>query len=70
MNISAEETEEHPKVYKTILLEYIIYGKDVKAKDVERAIQLSQDKYCGVTEMLRNSVEITHTYKIVDISEE
>jgi putative redox protein len=69
MNISAEETETHPKVYSSITLEYIIYGKDVKAKDVERAIELSQDKYCGVTEMLRNSVEIKQSYKIVDTSE-
>jgi len=70
VNISAEETEQHPKVYKTIFLEYVIYGKDVKAKDVERAIELSQTKYCGVTEMLRESVDIKHSYKIVDTSEE
>jgi putative redox protein len=69
VNISAEETEQHPKVYKTIFLEYVIYGKDVKAKDVERAIELSQTKYCGVTEMLRESVDIKHSYKIVDTSE-
>ncbi len=70
MNITAEETEEHPKVYKSINLEYVFYGKNVRAKDVERAIELSQDKYCGVTEMLRHTVEITHTYKIIDTSEE
>ncbi len=70
MNITAEETEEHPKVYKKIHLEYVIYGKNVKPKDVERSIELSQTKYCGVTEMLRHSVEIEHTYKIIDTSEE
>ena len=70
VNISAEETEQHPKVYKTIFLEYVIYGKDVKAKDVERAIELSQTKYCGVTEMLRESVDIKHSYKIAGTSEE
>ena len=70
MNISAEETEEHPKVYKSINLEYVFYGKNIKEKDVERAIELSQDKYCGVTAMLSASVEITHGYKIVDTSEE
>ncbi len=69
MNITAEETEEHPKVYKSINLEYVFYGKDIKAKDVERAIELSQTKYCGVTKMLSNSVEITHSYKIVDSNE-
>ncbi len=70
MNITAEETEEHPKVYKSINLEYVFYGKNVREKDVERAIELSQDKYCGVTEMLRHAVNITHSYKIVDTSEE
>ena len=70
MNISAEETEEHPKVYKSINLEYVFYGKNIKTKDVERAIQLSQEKYCGVTEMLRHSVDISHNYRIVDTSEE
>ena len=64
INISAELTDEHPKVYSKIDLEYVIYGSDVKAKDVERAIELSQTTYCSVTAMLKKAVEINHTYRI------
>ena len=64
LNISAEMTEEHPKVFTRIDLEYVFYGKDIKVKDVERAIELSQTTYCGVTAMLEKAMEINHTYKI------
>ena len=66
MNISAEATDEHPKVYKKIHIEYVFHGKDLKEKDIERAIELSQTKYCGVTAMLSKAMEITHSYKIVN----
>lgn len=65
INISAEQTETHPKVFSKINLEYVFTGKDIKEKDVERAIQLSQEVYCGVTAMLQKSIEITHNYKII-----
>ena len=64
VNISAELTDDHPKVYTRIDLEYIVYGDDINPKDVERAIELSQTKYCGVTAMLKNAIEINHTYRI------
>jgi len=65
INITAEQTETHPKVYTKINLEYVFTGKDIKEKDVERAIDLSQNNYCGVTAMLQKAVEISHNYKIV-----
>lgn len=64
MNIEADMTEEHPKVYTKMNIEYVFYGKDIKAADVERAIELSQTKYCGVTAMLEKAMEITHSYRI------
>lgn len=64
IQISAESTETHPKVYTKINLEFIITGKDIKEKDVERAIELSQKNYCGVTAMLEKSIEITHSFVI------
>lgn len=70
MNLEADQTEEHPKVYSAIRLEYVFYGKNIKEKDVERAIELSQTKYCGVTAMLEKAVKIEHSYRIVDTSEE
>jgi putative redox protein len=64
INISAEMTEEHPKVFTKIDLEYVFYGQDIKAKDVERAIELSQTTYCGVTAMLEKVLTINHSYRI------
>ncbi len=64
MNISAESTDDHPKVYTKMNVEYVFYGKDIKESDVERAIELSQTKYCGVTAMFEKAMEITHSFRI------
>ena len=67
INISADMTEEHPKVYSKFDLEYVFYGKDIKDKDVERAIELSQTTYCGVTAMFKKAMEIKHSYRIEEL---
>jgi len=66
INISADMTEEHPKVFSKMNLEYVFSGEGIKEKDVERAIELSQTKYCGVTAMFEKAMEITHTFRIVE----
>jgi len=65
MNIDSELCEEHPQTYTKMHIEYVFYGNDVMEKDVERAIELSQTKYCGVTKMFEKAAEITYSYKIV-----
>ncbi|MCW8823949.1 MAG: OsmC family protein [Ignavibacteriaceae bacterium] len=69
INITAQQTEEHPKVFTDIDLEYVFYGKDLKEKDVERAIELSTESYCGVSAMLKKAININHTYRIVESEE-
>ena len=64
IHLSAEETEEHPKVYSSIHIEYHFIGTGIRAQDVERAIELSRTKYCGVSAMLEKPVRITHSYRI------
>jgi len=66
INIKAERSESHPKVFKKIHIEYVFYGKDINSKQVEQAINLSQEKYCPVSAMLKASVTITTSYKIID----
>jgi putative redox protein len=66
INITAQQTEEHPKVFTQIDLEYVFYGKDLKVNDVERAIELSTTTYCGVSAMLRKAIKINHTCRIVE----
>ena len=65
MNISADVSDEHPQVFTKINVEYIFYGNNILEKDVERAIELSQTKYCSVTHMLNKAAEITHSFKII-----
>lgn len=62
--VTGERREAHPKIFTEINVEYIFYGKDMKTKDLKRAIDLSQNKYCPVSAMLSNSCKITHSYKI------
>jgi putative redox protein len=64
--VSAEITDEHPKYYNKIHLTYQFKGKDLPLDKLEKAINLSQDRYCGVTAMLNKVAEITHEIQILD----
>lgn len=64
INITAERAKEHPKVFTKINIEYEFTGKNLKNEDIERSIELSQNKYCSVSAMLSKTVNITHIYKI------
>ncbi len=65
VRLKAQVAEEHPQVYTKIHIEYVFYGVDLPANDLERAIDLSQNKYCPVSAMLKNSVEITNSYVVL-----
>lgn len=54
----ATQTEEHPKVFNKIHLKYIAKGVD--REKFEKAVKLSQTTYCGVSEMLRKTAELTY----------
>jgi len=68
INLNAERAEEHPKIFTKIHMEYIFTGNNIKKDDIERAIDLSQNKYCSVSAMLNKTVDITNSYKINDMS--
>ncbi len=62
---TAERAEEHPRVYTTIHLEFVVTGAEVDPAAVERSIELSQTKYCPAAAMLGKAAEITTSYRIV-----
>lgn len=64
VEIEAEMTDEHPKVYTKIEVIFKIWGEGIKESNLQRAIELSEERYCGVTAMLKNSVDITSRYEI------
>jgi len=64
VNISGERADDHPKRYTKFLLEYILEGKGLSSKDVERSIELSVTKYCSAIGSMSAPVETS--YRIVD----
>jgi putative redox protein len=66
VKVDGELTEEHPKHFKKIKILYEFRGKDLPLEKLQKAIDLSQDHYCGVSETLKKSVEITSEIKILD----
>lgn len=65
---SATQADTYPKVFTHILIEYLVTGEDIKAADVERAMELSRTKYCPAQAMLGQVVPIEMKYEIVPAS--
>lgn len=65
MVIEADQTDEHPKVYKTIHIIYEFSGKELQMEKLQKAVELSQERYCGVSAMLKKVLELTYEIKIV-----
>jgi putative redox protein len=65
INIAAERSEEHPMVYTSITIEYVITGNAVDREKVRRAVELSQEKYCSVSAMLRKACPVTYAWRVV-----
>jgi putative redox protein len=64
MIIEGKLTEEHPKYYHSVQVDYHFYGKDLNEKMINRAVKLSVEKYCGVMEMFRRFATIKTTVHI------
>ena len=61
----AERRDEPPEVFTKIHINYIVKGRNISKEAVEKAIQLSNDKYCSVGAMLKKTAEITTSYEII-----
>ena len=66
MNVKGEQQDDYPHIYKEVHIEYVVKGKGVQKEAVERAIQLSLEKYCSVGATLAKAGKITHSYRIVE----
>jgi putative redox protein len=60
VEVTGTLTEEHPKYYDKLHIRYIFKGDDLPMEKLEKAVALSQERYCGVSEMLRKAATITH----------
>jgi putative redox protein len=61
----AEQTEEHPRVFKDITLTFIINAASSELDKIQKAVDLSMEKYCGVAAMLRKNSAIHATVQLI-----
>ncbi len=58
LDTSAEETTEHPKYYHTFRLDYVFEGENLPVEKIRKAVNLSEERYCGVSKMLKASSKL------------
>ena len=64
LQLEAERADSDPKVFTGIRVHFILTGKNLSTKHVERAIELSAEKYCSASIMLGKTAQISHTFEI------
>lgn len=66
--LNGERSDEHPKVFTSIHLEFILHSNDgdKALTSLERAVELSHEKYCSVAAMLKPTVKMTIETKVVE----
>ncbi|SEN26833.1 OsmC family protein [Nitrosomonas marina] len=66
VEIEAQRAETDPKVFTQIHLHFILTGNRLNRQQIERAINLSAEKYCSASIMLKHTVNITHDYEVIE----
>lgn len=66
VEITAERATEDPKVFTSIHFHFVLSGHGLKAAQVERAINLSSEKYCSASIMLGKTADISHDFEIIE----
>lgn len=66
VDIDAERATTDPKVFTKIVMHYTVTGQGLDPKKVERAVQLSAEKYCSASAIIGKTAEIAHTITLVE----
>ena len=66
VRVQAERAETHPRIFTTMLIEYVVTGHAIEAKAVERAVELSTTKYCSAAAMLGKAAKLEHKITILE----
>ena len=66
VELDADRAESDPKVFTRIHMHFVVKGKSLAPAKVQRAIDLSIEKYCSASAMLAKTATITHDFEMVD----
>jgi putative redox protein len=69
VKVDAEQTEEQPIHFTSMQIIYEFWGKDLAKEKLEKAINLSLERYCGVFAVYRKAMTVTHSIVIHDTNE-
>ena len=69
VTVRGKRADTHPKVYTEIEVSYIVWGDGVDLKSVDQAIQLSNNKYCSVTAMLKAVAEVKTAFQVLPVNQ-
>ena len=64
IRVHGDRCEEHPRVYTEVEIVFIVTGHKIDPEAVRRAVELSENKYCSVSAMLRQTAQLTCRYEI------
>lgn len=64
--VEGDTTEEHPKKYHTIKVIYELKGKNIPREKVEKAVSLSEERYCGVSAVYREALKMENEIRIIE----
>ena len=65
VEVKALRADTYPMIWSDIHVMYLFWSNDIKTKDIEQAIQLSEDKYCSASIMLGKSARMQSSYQVI-----
>lgn len=64
--VEGDITEEHPKQFTSMHIIYEFKGKNLPEEKLQKAVDLSDERYCGVSAMFKKAIKITHEIRILE----
>jgi putative redox protein len=64
INISGERKDDYPRIFTEFKVEHVVRGRNLDPKAVERAVEISTDKYCSVLAMLKESAKVDVSFRV------
>jgi putative redox protein len=69
VRVRGKRADQHPKIYTEIEVVYLLWGDQIDSKAVEQAIQLSEEKYCSASVMLRAAAQVHSSFQLLNPGE-
>lgn len=66
VRVQSDRTEEHPRMFINITVEHLFTGRDLQPAAIERAVALTEERYCAASVILGQTAKLLHTFRIIE----